>query len=101
MGVITKVDNISEPPKEFVLLQNYPNPFNPVTVIRYSVPVKDHISLTVYDLLGREVSMLVNDVQSAGSYTIEFNASRLSSGIYFYQLRTGRFSETKKMMMLK
>lgn len=101
VGVITKVDNKSEAPKEFVLLQNYPNPFNPVTVISYRVPAKDHISLAVYDLLGREVSRLVNEEMSAGSYTIEFNGSRLSSGMYYYQLRTGRFSETKKMMLIK
>jgi hypothetical protein len=88
-------------PDNFWLGQNYPNPFNPVTIIRYHVPAKNHISIAVFDLLGREVSTLVNDVQTAGNYTIDFDASRLSSGIYYYQLRSGSFVETKKMVLLR
>ncbi len=88
-------------PSEYVLRQNYPNPFNPVTNIRFVLPSSGMTTLTVYDLLGREVSILVNERKNAGECTIPFNASALTSGIYFYQLRSGSFVETKKMMLVK
>ncbi len=93
-------------PQNFFLYQNYPNPFNPTTKIRYSIPsnVKgqmSNVSLKVYDVLGREVATLVNEEKQAGVYEVEFNASQLSSGIYYYQLKTGNFIETKKMILLK
>ncbi len=96
-------------PTEFSLSQNYPNPFNPVTVIRYSIPnVETHrnaslrnVTLKVYDILGREVITLVNEEKPAGSYEVEFDGSKLSSGVYFYRIQAGSFTQTKKMMVLK
>ncbi len=101
-GVITNVeDNISAIPSDYELKQNYPNPFNPSTTIRFSVPQSEFISLKIYDVLGNEVETLVNQDLSAGSYEVQFNANSLSSGIYFYQLITGNYSETKKMNLIK
>lgn len=91
--------NIS--PKEFSLFQNYPNPFNPTTVINYQLATKSIVSLKVFDIIGREVALLVNEQKDAGIYAIRFNASALASGLYFYQLRSGNFVETKKMILLK
>jgi hypothetical protein len=88
-------------PQEFSLNQNYPNPFNPSTIISYQLPSNNHVSLKVYDMIGREVATLVNEVKEAGSYEATFNASKLSSGIYFYQLKSGQFSSVKKMMLIK
>lgn len=95
---ITPVINIAD---KFTLNQNYPNPFNPVTNIKFSLPVKGHAKLLVYDALGREVARLVNSELSAGNYTVDFNAVSLSSGIYFYKLVSGNFSDVKKMMLIK
>jgi len=94
---------------KFILKQNYPNPFNPVTKIKFTIPfVETHsdaslplVTLRVYDLLGREVATLVNEKKPAGEYEVEFDGNRLPSGIYFYQLKAGEFSETKKMILLK
>ncbi len=83
------------------LSQNYPNPFNPVTVINWQMPVNGHVTLKVYDLLGKEVAVLVNEEKPAGSYDTEFNAASLPSGTYFYTLQTGSFVQTKKMIVLK
>lgn len=91
----------SDVPKQFNLSQNYPNPFNPTTVIEYSLPKSGAVTLAVYDILGREVSSLVNENQLAGSYKVEFNANKLASGIYFYQIRSGNFISTKRMVLLK
>jgi hypothetical protein len=88
-------------PQEFVLFQNYPNPFNPVTIISYQIPVSGKVSLKVFNVLGREVAELVNEVQSAGKFNIIFDGSKFSSGVYFYQLRGGSFVETKKLVLLK
>jgi hypothetical protein len=88
-------------PKQFSLKQNYPNPFNPKTTIRYEIPERSFIALKIYNLLGREVVTLVSEENDAGYYSIEFDASTLSSGIYFYRLQAGSFVETKKMMLLK
>jgi hypothetical protein len=86
---------------EYWLAQNYPNPFNPTTSIEYRVGSMEYVTLKVYDLLGREVATLVNEEKTAGSYEIEFDASNLSSGIYFYKLQASNFSETKKMILIK
>lgn len=100
--VITEVnENNITLPTGFALLQNYPNPFNPGTSIQYTVSNRQFASLKVYDVLGNEVVTLLNEEKLAGSYEIEFNASALSSGIYFYQLRAGNFIETKKMILLR
>ncbi len=92
--------------ENFELYQNYPNPFNPSTVIRYTIPkevrgVRQEVRLVVYDVLGREVATLVNESKSAGSYEVEFKASGLTSGIYFYRLQSGSFSQTKKMLLIR
>ncbi len=88
-------------PERFTLNQNYPNPFNPSTRIEYQVASNSQVSLKVYDVLGKEVATLVNEEKPVGSYEVNFNASQLSSGIYFYKLQAGSFVETKKMILLK
>jgi hypothetical protein len=93
--------NGNETPKEYKLEQNYPNPFNPSTKINYSVPKAGLVILKIYDMLGKEVSTLVNESKNAGSYTIVFNGSNLSSGIYFYRLSSGKFTDTKKLILVK
>ncbi|MFO7524098.1 MAG: T9SS type A sorting domain-containing protein [Ignavibacteriaceae bacterium] len=85
----------------FSLFQNYPNPFNPSTIIKYQIPDAGYVSLKVYDVLGSEVATLVNGYKNANSYEIEFNASGLASGIYFYSLNAGAYYETKKMILTK
>ncbi len=97
--------NISTTEK-FELIQNYPNPFNPTTTINYSIPAVEtrhalSLQLIVYDALGRKVATLVNKKQSPGNYSVKFDASKLSTGIYFYTLRAGNFSATKKMILMK
>jgi hypothetical protein len=98
---VTPVKNESSLLNQFTLEQNYPNPFNPKTVISYQLPVSGNVTLKVYDLLGREVATLVDEYRVAGRYEIEFNASELSSGIYFYKLQAGKYAETKKMILLR
>ncbi|OGU75798.1 MAG: hypothetical protein A2V93_06160 [Ignavibacteria bacterium RBG_16_34_14] len=90
-----------ETPVNFELSQNYPNPFNPNTIISYSLPKASHVSLKVYNTLGQEVAALVNGIKEAGNHKIDFNASNLNSGIYFYKLETGNFNEVKKMTLIK
>ncbi|NUN68482.1 MAG: T9SS type A sorting domain-containing protein, partial [Bacteroidetes bacterium] len=85
----------------FGLGQNYPNPFNPATSIQYHIPVSGSVSLKVYDMLGKEVAVLVNGVRPAGENTASFNAATLPSGMYFYTLRAANFTATKKMMLVK
>jgi photosystem II stability/assembly factor-like uncharacterized protein len=85
----------------YTLSQNYPNPFNPSTKISFVLPQANNVKLTVYDALGREVAVLVNEFRQAGQWSAEFNASALSSGIYFYRLEAGSFTETKKMLLIK
>ena len=104
--VITSVDNSVSLPEHFSLEQNYPNPFNPTTKIRYSIPevgtsLMKFVQLKVYDILGKEVATLVNKEQQPGNYEVEFNASALSSGIYFYELNADGFVQTRKMILLK
>jgi hypothetical protein len=95
-------------PETFILKQNYPNPFNPKTVINYQVPKNGIITLKVYDVLGNEIATLVDEVQTAGSYSVDFDASDLPagrqgliSGIYFYKLTAEDFSSVRKMILLK
>jgi len=87
--------------KDFNLSQNYPNPFNPSTKINYSVPVKGNVKLTVYDLLGRKVTELVNEIKPAGKYSVNFDAGELASGTYIYRLKAGNFSISRKMILVK
>ena len=91
----------SEVPQAFTLKQNYPNPFNPSTKINFALPKAGIVTLKVYDITGKEVANLVNQNLSVGTYEYDFNASNLTSGIYFYTLKTGNFTETKKMMLVK
>jgi len=93
------VDNPA--PVDYTLQQNYPNPFNPVTTISYSLPVKSQVELVVYNALGESVLQLVSGEKEAGGYSVEFNAARLPSGIYFYRLQGESFVETKKMVLMK
>ena len=88
-------------PNQFRLFNNYPNPFNPSTTISYSIPEINFVTLKVYDVLGNEIANLVNEEKAAGTYAVEFNATNLSSGIYFYELQAGSFVETKKMVLMK
>ena len=88
-------------PTEFNLYQNYPNPFNPTTIIRYEIPVTGKVILSVYNLLGQKVSELVNKNQSAGSYSVIWDARSFSSGVYIYQLTSGNYSVSKKLLLLK
>jgi len=90
-----------ERPFTFSLEQNYPNPFNPVTSIQYVVGSKQNVTLNVYDILGNEIATLVDEEKPAGTYNIQFNASQLSSGVYFYLLQTGNYKEVKKMTLMK
>ncbi|MBS4028348.1 MAG: T9SS type A sorting domain-containing protein [Ignavibacteriales bacterium] len=91
----------SEKPKVFALEQNFPNPFNPVTVIRYQLPVNSVVQLKIYDVLGKEVTTLVNGYEEAGYKSVEFDASKLSSGIYFYKMVAGKYVATKKLAVMK
>ncbi|MBI3125450.1 MAG: T9SS type A sorting domain-containing protein, partial [Ignavibacteriales bacterium] len=93
-----------EAPSQLKLAQNYPNPFNPGTTINYQIPFASHVTLKVYDVLGREVATLVDEFKQAGNYNTQFSTlnSQLTSGIYFYKLQTDNgFSETKKLMIVK
>jgi hypothetical protein len=87
--------------REYVLSQNYPNPFNPSTIINYQIPADGHVSLVLYNVLGKEVKTLVNGYQSSGKYSYSLDASELSSGVYFYKLIAGNFSQVKKLIKLK
>ena len=88
-------------PTKFSLEQNYPNPFNPSTTIQYSIPESENVKLSIYNTIGEEVSKLVNGYKEAGTYKVNFNASKLSSGIYYYKIIAGNFSSVKKMILLK
>jgi hypothetical protein len=94
-------NNNNNVPSSFKLEQNYPNPFNPVTNISYSIPKSSLVKLVVYDMLGREVAVLENTQKQAGSYTINFDASNLSSGVYLYKIEAGDFTSSKKMTLVK
>jgi len=98
---VTSVITGNEIVTEYKLKQNYPNPFNPSTLISYELPVTNFMTLKVYDLNGKEVANLVNGVQPAGKYSVNFNANNLSAGTYFYKLESEGFSETKKMILVK
>jgi hypothetical protein len=93
--------NNNEIPSEYSLSQNYPNPFNPVTVIRYSLSGNQNVNLKVFNVLGKEVAVLVNEKQNAGTYEVNFDAGKLSSGMYFYRIESGEFVDTKKMLLVK
>jgi hypothetical protein len=88
-------------PEQYKLHQNYPNPFNPVTKIGFDIPKTGFVNIVVYNLLGKEVGTIVNQQLNAGSYSVDFNGEKLSSGTYFYRLQSGDFTDTKRMLMIK
>lgn len=105
VDVITGIDNMSSPPSEFVLYQNYPNSFNPSTKIKYSIPELSFVTLKIYDVLGNEITTLVNEEKAVGTYEVNWTATNLPSGVYFYKLQAisaaGGFIDTKKMILMK
>jgi hypothetical protein len=102
-SIATSVNEASNSslPTVFALQQNYPNPFNPSTTIKYDLPKETRVKLVVYDILGREVSTLVDETQKSGSYRVVWNANRFASGVYLYRLQAGNYSSTKKLLLLK
>ena len=110
-GLKTKIDTVVNTPtvvdgevylpEEITLAQNYPNPFNPSTSIQYTVSSQQFVSIKVYNVLGNEIETLVNKEKPAGVYEVEWNATGLPSGVYFYQLKSDAFVETKKMILLR
>jgi hypothetical protein len=88
-------------PTAYALSQNYPNPFNPTTIISYQLPISGNVSITVYDMTGREIATLFAGVRTAGSYTATFSSTGLASGVYMYQMKAGNFVETKRLVVLK
>ena len=100
--IITGVsNNVTSIANSFSLNQNYPNPFNPSTKIAYTIPTNGLVTLKIYNILGKEVQTLVNEIKTSGSYEVNFNGASLSSGVYFYRLESGNFIDTKKMFLLK
>jgi hypothetical protein len=95
------VENEDLAPLHFALEQNYPNPFNPSTTISFSLPSISFVSLKIFDLLGREVATVVSEEMSAGKYTKQWNANGMPSGIYYFRLQAGSFSESKKLVLLR
>jgi hypothetical protein len=100
-NTLTSVSKENITPDKYELSQNYPNPFNPTTVINYTTTKASHVTLKVYDLLGREIATLADGIKGAGKYSVTFDASKLSSGIYFYNLKTDDFTSIKKMMLIR
>jgi len=100
-GVYTPVENTNIAELNFSLYQNFPNPFNPLTKINYQIPELSFVSIKVFDVLGNEITTLINEEKPTGSYEVEFKATGLPSGVYFYQLKAGNFVGTKKMILLR
>ncbi|MCK7527793.1 MAG: serine hydrolase [Ignavibacteriales bacterium] len=98
---LNSVDEFIDSPTEFRLEQNYPNPFNPTTSIQYAIGSRQFVTIKVYDILGNEITTLVNDYRDAGIYNVQFTMNNLTSGVYFYKLQAGDFVESKKMILLK
>ncbi|MEO8209698.1 MAG: choice-of-anchor B family protein [bacterium] len=101
LGTVSSVNNNNSEAENFTLSQNYPNPFNPITTITYYIPKQSFVKIKVTDVAGREVKTFVNDIQSTGSYSVEFNGDGFASGIYYYSIEAGSYKETKKMILVK
>ncbi len=101
VSIMTMIVDPTEMPRSYTLGQNFPNPFNPATTILFQIPVTGHVTLKVFDVIGREVLTLVNDVRSAGVYSATVDGYKLTSGVYFYRIESGKFIQTKKMILLK
>jgi hypothetical protein len=100
-ATITSVKEEATVPKSFALGQNYPNPFNPSTSIKYQIPVATKVTLNVFDILGREITTLVDGVEEPGYKAVKFIATSLPSGVYFYRLQAGAFTDTKKLLIIR
>lgn len=100
-NVITSIENVEGVPTNFALMQNFPNPFNPTTNIKFALPTESNVSLKIYNILGEEVAALINKVMPAGFHTYNFDATRLSSGMYIYRIEAGSFVQVKKMLLMK
>ena len=98
---VNSVNDETNSPETFQLSQNYPNPFNPTTSLQYTIGGRQFVTLKVYNSLGKEIATLVNEEKPAGEYEVEFNGANLPSGIYFYELKAGNLTQTKKMILLK
>ena len=98
---VTGIVNNADVPKRYSLSQNYPNPFNPITKINYALPKDGFVKIKIYDVLSREIATLVSEVKQAGYYSVDFDATNYTSGVYFYKLESGSFSEIRKMMLIK
>ncbi len=98
---VTSIKQTTEAPKEYTLSQNYPNPFNPTTTISYSIPKASFVTIKIYDALGKEITTLVNAEKPTGSYEVEFDGSKLASGIYYYRMQASSFADSKKFILLK
>ena len=104
IGTSSGVTSVTEGqviPGEFRLDQNYPNPFNPSTTIKFELPKSSVVRLTVYDMIGREVALLMNETRDAGVYEVKFDASNLSTGVYLYRLQAGSYVETRKLCLVR
>ncbi len=101
MSVGVTTSHAAPLPMAYALLQNYPNPFNPVTTIRYELPVTSRVTLNVFNLLGQVVATLVSGEEPAGVYSVRLNGRDLASGVYFYRLVAGPFTETRKLILIK
>jgi hypothetical protein len=100
--MVASVERLSaDVPEQFIVYQNFPNPFNPSTTIRYGLPNRSHVSLTVYNTLGQSVSTLMNGEQESGYHEVQFNATNLSSGVYFYRMQAGSYVETRKLLLVR
>ena len=99
--IVSTKDGNRKIPSSFAIAQNFPNPFNPSTTILFDVPIDNDVTIEVFDLLGRRVAAVVNEFVFAGEHSVMFDASRLSSGIYFYSMRAGSFTAVKKMSFIK
>lgn len=100
-GIFVSVEENIIATSVFELEQNYPNPFNPLTILNYQLPIENYVSLKVYDVLGREVVTLVNEIKQPGNYNVIWDASKMNSGVYYYRLSAGNSTEVKKMLLLK
>jgi aminopeptidase N len=100
-GVINGIESQNQVPGQFALYQNHPNPFNPVTTISFDIPKKSEVTLKIYNIIGQLVMQPVNEVKEVGKYSIEFDASNLPSGVYYYEIKAGSFTDTRKMVLVK
>ena len=99
--LITGIEALEELPKTFRLEQNYPNPFNPSTTLQFAIPKREKVVLHLFDVLGRHLATLLNEEKEAGIYKLNFDGRNLPSGVYFYRIQAGQFSQTRKMLLVK